>query len=76
MGCNSAESKLVSENIGIEPVLAARTQTYRKRKRFADESVQDDNEHINCGQDDHFKNNVFYVLVASVIENMTNRCES
>ena len=28
MGCNSAESKLVSENIGIEPVLAARTQTY------------------------------------------------
>ena len=65
-----AESKLVSENIGIDPVLPERRQ--RKRKRFADESVQDDNEHSNCGQEDHFSNNVFYVLVDSVIGNMTN----
>ena len=50
------ESKLVAENIGIEPVLPECRQ--RKRKRFADESVQDDNLHINCGQEDHFRNNV------------------
>ena len=35
------ESKLVA---GIEPVLSEHRQ-----KRFADESLQDDNEHINCG---------------------------
>ena len=62
-----AESKLVSENVGIEPVLPERRQ--RKRKQFADESVQDDNEHINCGQEDHFRNNVYYVLMDNVIGN-------
>ena len=63
--------KLVSENIGIEPVLPEHRQ--RKRKWFADESVQDDNERA---QEDHFRNNVFYVLVDSVIGNMTNRYDS
>ena len=38
-----AESKLVLENIGKEPVLPERRQS--KPKRFADESMQDDNEH-------------------------------
>ena len=71
-GAILAESKLVSENICIEPVLPERRQ--KKRMRFAD--VQDDNEHINCGQEDHFRNNVFYVLGDSVIGNMTNRYDS
>ena len=34
-----AESKLVSENVGIEPVLPERRQRKRKRKQFADESL-------------------------------------
>ena len=52
--------KLVAENTGIEPMLPERRQ--RKRKRFADESlsVQDDR---NVSQEDHFRNNVFYVLL-------------
>ena len=47
----------------------------RKRKRFADESLsaQDD---PNVSQEDHFRNNVFYVLLDCVIGNMTNRSES
>ena len=68
------ESKLVVENIGIEPVLPECRQ--RKRKRFADEacmSVQDDR---NCSQKDHFRNNVFYVILDCVIGNMTNRYDS
>ena len=62
--------KLVAENTGIEPMLPE-----RKRKRFADESLsaQDD---PNVSQEDHFPNNVFYVLLDCVIGNMTNRSES
>ena len=47
----------------------------RKRKRFADESLsaQDD---PNVSQKCHFRNNVFYVLLDSVIGIMTNRYES
>ena len=62
--------KLVAENTGIEPMLPERRQ--RKRKRFADESLsaQDD---PNVSQEDHFRNNVFYVLLDCVIGNMTNR---
>ena len=58
---------------GIEPMLPERRQ--RKRKRFADESLsaQDD---PNVSQEDHFRNNVFYVLLDCVIENMANRYES
>ena len=65
--------KLVAENTGIEPMLPERRQ--RKRKRFADESLsaQDDR---NVSQEDHFRNNVFYVLLDCVIGNMTNRYES
>ena len=68
------ESKLVAENIGIEPVLPERKK--RKRKRFADEpcmSVQDDR---NCSQEDHFRNNLFYVILDCAIGNMTNRYDS
>ena len=63
----------VAENTGIEPMLPERRQ--RKRKRFADESLsaQDDS---NVSQEDHFRNNVFYVLLDCVIGNMTNRSES
>ena len=45
---------------GIEPMLPERRQ--RKRKRFADESLsaQDD---PNVSQEDHFRNNVFYMLL-------------
>ena len=62
--------KLVAENTGIEPMLPERRQ--RKRKRFADESLsaQDD---PNVSQEDHCRNNVFYVLLDCVIGNMTNR---
>ena len=65
--------KLVAENTGIEPMLPERRQ--RKRKRFADESLsaQDD---PNVSQEDHFRNNVFYVLLDCVIGNMANRSES
>ena len=57
------ECKLVAENTGIEPMLPERRQ--RKRKRFADESLsaQDD---PNVSQEDHFRNNVFYVLLDCV----------
>ena len=60
--------KLVAENTGIELMLPERRQ--RKRKRFADESLsaQDD---PNVSQEDHFPNNVFYVLLDCVIGNMT-----
>ena len=60
----------VAKKKGIEPMLPERRQ--RKRKRFADESLsaQDD---PNVSQEDHFRNNVFYVLLDCVIGNMTNR---
>ncbi|KAL5506504.1 hypothetical protein EMCRGX_G008160 [Ephydatia muelleri] len=50
-------------------------KSQRKRKRFADESLsaQDD---PNVSQEDHFRNNVFYVLLDCAIGNMTNRYES
>ena len=50
--------------------------THPKRKRFADEacmSVQDDR---NCSQEDHYRNNVFYVILDCVIGNITNRYDS
>ena len=63
----------VAENTGIEPMLPERRQM--KRKRFANESLsaQDD---PNVSQEDHFRNNVFYVLLDCVIGNMANRYES
>ena len=67
------ECKLVAENTGIEPMLPECRQ--RKRKRFADESLSAQHD-PNVSQEDHFRNNVFYVLLDCVIGNMTNRYES
>ena len=54
------ESKLLTENIGIEPVLPERRQ--RKRKRFADESVQDDKYYLYSGEHDSWSNKSFSLI--------------
>lgn len=66
-----SEVKIVAQQIGIVPELPSKRK--RKPKRFHDEEPTCADEDIEPTEEVHFKRNVFYNLIDSVIAGLTDR---